>query len=120
MTWNGVFPAVTTKMRPSGAVDLAAECQIEDVHAVADAEDGRHAGPQHLEHLGARHGRVGVVDAGRSAREDDAFGLEAPHHVEADVEGVDLAVDTQLAHPTRDELGVLGPEIEDEDHYSSR
>jgi len=24
MTWSGVFPAVTTKMRPSGAVDLAA------------------------------------------------------------------------------------------------
>ena len=103
-----------------GTVDVAPERQVEHVHAVADAEHGRRAGPQQIEDLGAWHGRIGVVHAGRAAREDDAFGLEAPDHVEGDVEGMDLAVHTQLAHAARDQLGVLGPEIEDEDHYSSR
>jgi hypothetical protein len=33
---------------------------------------------------------------------------------------VDLAVHVQLAHAAGDQLRVLGAEVEDEEHYSSR
>ena len=34
-----------------------------------------------------------------------------------DIEGEDLAVDTQFPHFARDELGVLGAEIENDDYF---
>ncbi len=103
-----------------GAIDAAAERQVEHVHAVADAEHGRAALAQQLEHLGARRGRVVLVDARRAAREDDARRLEPADDVEPHVEGMDLAVDVELAHAPGDQLRVLRAEVEDEDHYSSR
>ena len=103
-------------------VDLAAEGEVEDVHAVADAEHRRRPLPQHVQHLGPQaSARRRFVDARRTAREDDALRLEPPDDVEPDVEGMDLAVDVQLAHAPRDQLRVLRAEVEDEDHnYSSR
>ena len=59
--------------------------------------------------------RVVLRHALRAARQDDARGPLGPKRLERRVEGHDLGVDRQLAQAARDELGVLGPEIEDDD-----
>jgi hypothetical protein len=61
-----------------------------------------------------------VVDAGGTARQHDAVGLETLDRLERHVERVDLAVNVLLADAARDQLRVLGAEVEDEDHDSSR
>src|SRR6185436_12203065 len=54
-------------------------------------------------------------DRFRAAREDDAPRLPHADIVVGDVPGKDFAVDAELAHAARDQLGVLGAEIEDQD-----
>ena len=50
-----------------------------------------------------------------AAREDDARDGELAHEGVGDVAGVDLAIHLRFAHATRDELGVLGAEVEYQD-----
>src|SRR5262249_46400594 len=51
---------------------------------------------------------------GRSAGENDAFGMERTDFFERDGAGTDLAIHTRLAHAARDELCHLTAEIENE------
>ena len=49
-----------------------------------------------------------------SAGEDDGLGQDRRERRLGLVEGHDFGIDAGLAHPPRDELGVLGAEIDDE------
>src|SRR4029079_11485712 len=73
--------------------DLATEHMCHEVHAVADAED-RHAS---VEDLRIDRGRIFVVHARRSAREDHADDVAARELLRGDVVREDLAVDAGLA-----------------------
>ena len=94
-----------------GAGDAAAELLRHGLHAVADAQH-RDAGFKHglrrLRWLRIRHGL-------RPARQDDAARAEGANVGVAHVPGMDLAVDAAFADTARDQLRVLGPEIEDQD-----
>ena len=85
---------------------------VDDAHAVADSEEG-HGQP---EQLGLDRGGVAAVDARGSAGQDDAGGLEPRQPFHRSVERVDLAVDAGFTHAARDQLGVLRPEIQNDDH----
>ena len=78
--------------------------------AVADAQDGH---PE-VVHTRVDPGRSVHVHRGRSAGEDDAAGPTLGELSGREVTGNDLAVDVRLAHPPGDELGVLGPEVDDQ------
>ena len=64
---------------------------------------------------GSHRGASALGHALRPARQDDAGRLPGPQRLERRVEGHDLGVDRQLAQAARDELGVLRPEIQDDD-----
>ena len=83
----------------------------EELHAVADAKDGQLG----LEDVGRRQGRVGVVDAGRPAREYEAARVELRHLAQGRVVRQELAVDAALADAPRDQEAVLRAEVEDDD-----
>jgi hypothetical protein len=89
----------------------AAELLRHGLHAVADAEHGN----AELEHHLRRARRLLVGDGLRAAREDDALRLPLADVVAGDVPGQDFAEHALLAHAARDELGVLGAEVEDQD-----
>ena len=91
--------------------DLAAEEVGHELDAVADAEDG-HA---ELEDALVRVGRALAVDALRPAGEDEGRRLRLADRGERRRVRQDLGVDAELADLPGDELGVLRPEIEDED-----
>ena len=101
-------PAVLAARR---TLDGAAEEVRDELHAVTDPEHGDPELEQSA--LGAR--RVVVVDALRSAREDDSDRLTAADLLDRQVERVHLAVDAVLAHAAGDQLRELAAEIEDED-----
>src|SRR5215470_15814493 len=92
-------------------LDLATELLGHGLHAVADAED-RHA---EIPHRLPDARRPAVIDGSRTAREDDATRGELADESVGNVVRMELAVDVRLAHATRDQLGVLCAEIEDED-----
>ena len=94
----------------AGARDLTAERLGHRLEAVAHAEDG----DVRVEQGGVDAGGARGVDRRRPAGEDDRGGLPGQHL--RDRHGVrdDLGVDLGLAHPTGDQLGVLGSEIDDE------
>jgi len=94
-----------------GGFDLAAELVGEELHAVADAEDGKSG----LEDVGRQLGRVVVVDRGRAAREDEAGRVELADVVPGGVVGDELGVDAGLADAAGDEHRELRPEVEDDD-----
>jgi hypothetical protein len=99
-----------------GRQHLAAQQPGDQLGPVADAEH-RHA---QLEDLG-RHGRrVRVVAGRRPARQHDAARPHLPDPLQRQRVRVDLGVHAVLAHPAGDELGVLRPEIEDEDRLALR
>jgi hypothetical protein len=91
--------------------DAAAERRGHELHAVTDAER-RHA---RIEDPRVALRRPLVRHAARAARQDDADGPARHERVDGRVERQDLRVDRQLAQAPRDELGVLRPEIQDED-----
>ncbi len=93
-----------------GAGDLAAQLGAHDMLAVADAEHGNAL----LEHLLGRAGRVLLGDERRAAGQDDRLGIELPDLLVRDGEGMEFAVDAALAQAPGDQLGYLGPEIQDE------
>ena len=69
------------------------------------------------EDVDVAYGRVRVSDARRPSGEDDAFRVQRPYLFKLDVVREYLAVDAQLPHLSRYELGILGPEIEDADYF---
>ncbi len=91
--------------------NLAAELLRHDLLAVADAED-RHTAVE--DHVGSARGSF-VGDAGRTTREDYPLGLEPVEGLFRLGERGDFRVHAGFAHATRDELGDLAAEIDDED-----
>ena len=93
------------------APDGAAELLGDQLGAVADAED------RHAELVDRRIERRGAVDVDRlrAAGQDQRGGPAGGDLGGGDAVRDDLGVDRQLAHPTGDELGVLGAEVDDED-----
>ena len=92
-------------------LDLAAQLLRHGLHAVADAQHGYVLFPHCLRCKRC----VGLQYGLRAAGEDDALGCKGAHIGVAHIPGMDLAVDAQLAHAARDELGVLRTEVEDQD-----
>src|SRR4029077_13599912 len=91
--------------------DAPAELLCHGLHAVADTEHRR----AELEH---RSGRVRCICRGHrlgSAGENHAARTKVTYLRVAHIPGVDLAVDAELAHAPRDQLRVLGAEIQNED-----
>ena len=95
----------------AGVRDLAAELLRHHLEAVADAER-RHAEPQDAL---VERGRSRLVHRRRAAREHDAHGVLRAHLLGRDGVRHDLRVDGCLAHAPRDQLRVLGAEVDDED-----
>ena len=107
-------PAVFAGVGP--AADFAAEVMGEELHAVADAEDGDAEVEQgRVELRGVR-----LVHARRPAGEDDALRVELPDAIGREIAADDLTEDVQLPHPPGDELGELRAEVEDEDEFGLR
>ena len=95
-----------------GALDLAAERQREQLHAVTDAQ---HRDAE-LEQLGIEPRRAVGVHRRRARRRGSApFGLAPPDLLGADVVRQQLAEHAALADAPRDELRVLPAVVEDDD-----
>jgi hypothetical protein len=94
-----------------GRDDLAAERVGHELDAVANAQD-RDA---EVEDALGRVRRTLAVDALRPSGKDESGRLLLADRGERGREWQDLRVDTELADLPGDELGVLRPEIEDED-----
>ena len=87
----------------------------DELGAVADAQDG------HAEFIDAGVDAWGTVyvDRGRPTTEDDPGRCPRGELLSRQVVGDDLAIDIGLAHPSGDELRVLGPEVDDQDAVGS-
>ena len=94
-----------------GRADFAAQLVHHELQAVADAEH-RQAEMQHAV-VGGR--RVGVVDRGRAAGQDDARGRVALDFVQRSGAGKHDGEDVLFADAAGDELRVLRAEVEDDD-----
>ena len=97
-------------LAPIGAADRAAVLLGDQLRAVADAEN-RNVEVVHRRIDG--DGAVGVHGIGAAAEDDAGGGLRC------DLSGGgagrdDLAVDVGFTHPTGDQLGVLGAEVDDQ------
>jgi hypothetical protein len=84
------------------------------LHAVADAQYGHTQGQK--TRIEGR--RVLVHDAGGTAGEHQGLGPERLDGLEVRVAGVDFRIDPGLADAPRDELGDLGPEVQNNDDIS--
>ena len=93
------------------ALDLAAELGAEGLLAVADAED-RH--PE-IEHPLRAARCLRLIHRGGPAGENHRAWREGVDASWVHVEGEDLAVNAGLAHPPGDQLGHLGPEVQNQD-----
>src|SRR5690606_8497364 len=95
---------------PTGVLDGASGQVGQQLMSVADAERGD------AEFEDGRVHPVGVlgVDGGGSAGEDQADRAATTHLLCGYVTADDLGVDVGLPHPASDQLGVLGPEVDDE------
>ena len=89
----------------------AAEGGRHELEAVADA----HCGHAEVEHGGVEVRRCGVIDARRATGEHDGHGVLRRELGRGRVVGDDLRVQAGFADASRDELGVLRAEIDDED-----
>src|SRR5712691_12725362 len=96
-------------MRAAG-VDLAAEVVGDELHAVADAEhwDSR------AQRCGVDLRRARLVDARRSAAQDQPRRIALLEFRPRGRPGHELAVHLGFANPARDELAELRSEVEDE------
>ena len=95
------------------AFDASAELVGHGLHAVADSEHGHAAveGP-----IGGDRGAI-VVDAGRSAAENDASRIEFANSLPGGVGRDEFAVDVEFSHPSRNEHGGLRTEVDDDDRF---
>ncbi len=94
-----------------GRHDAAPELRGHGLHAVTDA---KHRNAQ-IEHQRIGAGRLLLMDGLVTAGQDDAARCELPDRRRTHVMRVQLAVNPRLAHPARDQLCVLRPEVEDQD-----
>src|SRR5439155_5921730 len=92
-------------------LDGAAQLRGHRLHSVADAQHRRARLPCGL----GRARRSALGDALRAARKDDPRRREIANERVANIERLNLAVDVELAHAARNQLGVLRSEIEDQD-----
>lgn len=100
-----------TVLAARGAGHMSARELAENSHAVANAEHGTS-----IEQRSIDPRRALVVDARRASRKDDSLGRERVDLFLSDRERMDFAVHARLAHAAGDQLRVLAPEIEDENH----
>ena len=100
----------------AGVGDLAAEPLRHQLEAVAHAEHRRPGREQRR--VDAR--RALGVDRRGAAGQHDRLGLARQHLGHRHRVRHDLGVDPRLAHPPRDQLRVLGPEVDDEDQVVVR
>ncbi len=107
---SGWISAGPYSRRADGST-LPPEGMHQQLHPVADPEH-RQAG---LEHIAGQRRRALGIDRGRSARKDEALGIQCQHFFSRRVPREEFAVDVRLAHPPGDQLGVLGTKIEDGD-----
>ena len=94
-----------------GRVHHAAQNVGDELHAVADPENG---GSQ-LKQSSVKKQRVFFQNACGSAGENNAFRINIFDFIERQSAGVDLAIDLAFPHFTSDVLGVLRPKIKNED-----
>ena len=90
---------------------LAAQKMTHQLHAVANAQHG-HA---QIEDGRIGQGSLGRVHRGGAARQDDAFGSEFLDLRGRGVVAHQGRVNVQFTNPACNDLGVLRPEIEDDD-----
>ncbi len=85
--------------------------------AVADAENGN----SHLENFRIRVRGAVLVNAVRSARENDSYRVEFPYLFDRGIEGPHFTVYPVFTHSSRYKPVVLASEVQDNDllHYSS-
>ena len=93
------------------ALDLAAQLERDELHAVTDAQ---HRDVE-LEQLGIQARRAVGVHRRGPAGEDEALGLAPPDLLRADVVRQQLAEHAALADAARDQLRVLAAVVEDDD-----
>ncbi len=105
-----------TELPGVGALDAAAKRLDHGLHPVTDAEHRQ----TELEELGAQGGSAGRVHGRRAAGEDQRGGIAAANRLDRCVVREELGEDAQLAHPPRDELGVLAAEVEDQHLFAGR
>ena len=96
-----------------GRGHLAAQEMVEELDAVADAQD-RH--PE-AEQVRVDAGGVPVIDAPGASRQDDGLGGKLLDARQRHDVGVDFAVNLEFPHPPGNELGVLGAEVQDEHFF---
>ena len=97
-------------------LDDAAELLAQQLEAVADAEH-RHA---ELEHSAVASGASASSTLDGPPESTMPCGAKRAHGVQRQTARMDLAVDAALADPARDQLGVLGAEVEDQDPVAMR
>ena len=96
-----------------GRGDPAAQGVAHPLHAVANAQ---HRNTRFKNALGAA-GRVFIQHAGRAAAEDDALGGQRLNLLQAGRIGQHLRINVRLAHPARDQLGILPAKIQNNDGF---
>jgi hypothetical protein len=100
-----------TKLGFTDILDLTAKLLRDGLHAVTDAENRHPEIEQRRGHfrLFAIERRLGTTRQDKSARAK-AFDMR-----DLGVPRVDFAVNAGLAHAARDQLGILRPEIQDQE-----
>ena len=99
-----------TELANLPAFHAAAQLRRHRLHAVTDAQHRNARIPRRVR----RARRIAFGHALGPPRQDDPRGREVADERIADVVGMDLAIHVQLADAARDELRVLGTEIEDQ------
>ena len=94
-----------------GRRDAPAELGGHCLHSIADSKH-RHA---ELEYCIGSPGRRVIRDGFRAAGKDYSAGAESEDGSVTRVPREDLAINSDFAHAPRDQLRVLGAEIEDQD-----
>ena len=98
-------------LAPGAVFHLSAEVMRHELHAIANAEHRR------AEIENARIGvrRILSIHAGGAAAENDAGGMERRDLLRRQVKTDDLGIHLAFADSPRDDLRVLGTEIQDDD-----
>ena len=99
------------KLAQAGLRYRSAEGAGHELKPVTDAHDGE----PRLEESRVDVGRALLVHGGRAPAQDDGRGISGEHVGRAHRVRNDLGVDVRLSHAARDQLGILRPEVDDED-----
>lgn len=105
-----------TEFAPFDGAHLSAEMVGEELHAVADAENG----DSEVEHRVLEAWRAGVIDAVRTTGQDEPAGVEGADTVGGRIPREEFGIDATLTDTTHDQAGVLGPVVEDDDGVAMR